>query len=236
MTHSTIHKLLLLSKFKTCLSSFHRYSQRFCWSCLPWRPIDCDSEIPLFLDYGDEWEQAWQEHVAQYPRPMDSMQPRYASAHYMNTQFGDTAIRTISEQEYDPYPRTLQVRCHHGILPDHPDPNADYLWTAVDIGCSCRVEDRYLSEISGRDQFLYTVTVEWKDDDGEDDLVTWLVRTQVPRSAVRFFDLPYTTNLHQPTSFRHEIGIPDDMFPDQWRNMKEEDDSSDYDEEAEVEE
>ena len=91
----------------------------------------------------------------------------------------------------------------------------------------------------GREQFLYTVTLEWaQDDDDDDGLVTWLVRTEVPRSAVRFFDLPYTTNLHQPEAFRHAMGFPDDLFPERWRNLIDEEEfeeEEDYDEEEEDE-
>jgi hypothetical protein len=48
--------------------------------------------------------------------------------------------------------------------------------------------------------------------------VTWVHRENVPRSAVAFFDKPGWTDIHLPNAFRHVIGIPDDIFPDQWKN------------------
>jgi hypothetical protein len=40
--------------------------------------------------------------------------------------------------------------------------------------------------------------------------------THVPRRAVRFSDKIYTTDQHLENAFRHEIGIPDAIFPQQW--------------------
>jgi len=198
---------------------------------------DIEAGEELFLDYGDDWEAAWQEHVAQYPRydNENNNHQRYASAHFMNAQFHDIPIRTAAEQEFDAYPSNLHIRCHSSLLPTLADPHAEYVWTAVDIGYPCRVEDRFRNDDdkNTEEHYLYTVVLE-VDEEEDDVVVAWLVRTDVPRSAIRFFDLPYTTNLQQPTAFRHEIGIPDEIFPEQWRNLKEEEDEVvDDDEESE---
>lgn len=39
-----------------------------------------------------------------------------------------------------------------------------------------------------------------------------------PREAIRFVDKPYKSDQHLDSAFRHEIGIPDDIFPLHWRN------------------
>jgi hypothetical protein len=43
---------------------------------------------------------------------------------------------------------------------------------------------------------------------------------EVPRAAIRFFDLPYTTDLHLRKAFRHEIGLPDALMNDAWRTVE----------------
>ena len=141
--------------------------------------------------------------------------PIYASAHYWNHQFGTFAVRTAEEQELDPYPDNLQIRCHSALL-QAADSKAEYVWSQVDYGFPCIVVDRFVEEGDNAHD-LYTVKCEWDED--EDNVVTWFTRTDVPRSALRFFDLPYTTDLQQPTAFRHEIGIPDEIFPERWRNL-----------------
>mmetsp|Transcript_2939 Transcript_2939/g.3359 ORF Transcript_2939/g.3359 Transcript_2939/m.3359 type:complete len:209 (+) Transcript_2939:3-629(+) len=42
--------------------------------------------------------------------------------------------------------------------------------------------------------------------------------TGVLRDYIKFADLPYTTDLHMMGTFRQPAGIPDDIFPDAWRN------------------
>jgi hypothetical protein len=45
-------------------------------------------------------------------------------------------------------------------------------------------------------------------------------RTRVPRHTIAFSDRPYTTDMHLPNAFRHPMMIPDDIFPEAWRNAK----------------
>jgi hypothetical protein len=177
----------------------------------------------LFLDYGDEWEQMWWEHVARYRPPENP----YISAHLWNEEFADTAILTEIQQHVDPYPDNLQIRCHSILMRDEANMYATYMWTDKDYGYSCRIVDRFRDDDKSFD--LYTVVLEWQPglDDDDDELaaqleyhrITWVERTDVPRSAIRFFDMPYTTDMHLSSTFRHKIGIPDEMFPDQWKNI-----------------
>jgi hypothetical protein len=53
------------------------------------------------------------------------------------------------------------------------------------------------------------------DDEGA---TTTLSRKDAPRNATKFFDLPYTTDMHLDTVFRHELEIPEDKFPNAWRD------------------
>eukprot|EP00977_Amphora_coffeiformis_P000406 scaffold108_cov162-Amphora_coffeaeformis.AAC.17 len=66
-----------------------------------------------------------------------------------------------------------------------------------------------------------------------------VLRTDIPREALRFFDVPGTSDLNTMGTFRHFIELPDDMLPDQWKDMaddeEEEDDEDGEDEDAEVE-
>lgn len=39
-----------------------------------------------------------------------------------------------------------------------------------------------------------------------------------PRESIRFVDKPYMSDQHLDSAFRHEIDLPDDMFPLHWRN------------------
>lgn len=43
-----------------------------------------------------------------------------------------------------------------------------------------------------------------------------------PRSGIYFFRQPYSGDQHLKHAFRHPIGIPDDIFPENWMNRKNE--------------
>ena len=195
------------------------------FSYIATRDIAANEE--LFMDYGDAWEEAWLEHVENYSYDkMPATTPKYASAHYWNHHMAEMSFRTIREQEIDPYPSNLQIRCHAKLLTVSVVPHAIYHW-GDNCGLACRILDRFenfdLPLSSSRE--LYTVEMELANDkqtqpneEGEVEVI-WIQRTDVPRSAIRFYNLPYTTDLHLETAFRHSIAIPDELLPPQWRNL-----------------
>ena len=62
--------------------------------------------------------------------------------------------------------------------------------------------------------FLYTVAARTKDREGFVDVY------DVPHAAIRLINRPYHSDMHETGVFRHYIEIPDDMFPQAWRNLR----------------
>ena len=214
------------------------------------RDIAPDEE--LFLDYGNEWEVAWQYHVQQYPYHTSSSShhhsptppsPKYMSAHEYNYYHSDDLLRTIEEQLVEPYPNNLQMRCHRSLYFGYGTALGVYEWTGRDYGLPCRILDRWIDRTivtSSLHMDLYTVQIEyvpahtvteqhyefqWSGTANDTtsrrtSTAIWVTRTDVPRSAIRFFDRPYTTDLHQPYTFRHYIQMKDELFPPQWKNLQ----------------
>jgi hypothetical protein len=215
---------------------------------------DIQPNEELFLDYGNEWEAAWQYHLQQYPYDQSDdhtssssskhpSTPKYISAHEYDYYHRDALIRTMDEQMVEPYPKNLQIRCHRSLYLRYSSTIAIYEWTGKDYGLPCRIIDRWIEPnivTSSVHMDLYTVQIEYVpihtvaeqhcSDKNQNDPTTasietrstaiWVTRTDVPRSAIRFFDMPYTTDLHQPYAFRHFIEINDDIFPSQWKNLQ----------------
>ena len=184
----------------------------------------------LFLDYGHNFDRAWYRYQGNARKQLfKTRSATYASGYQWNEAFAKALIRTQDEQAFDPYPDNIQVRCHYdvafGSLP------SDFRWHFDDYGYPCSIFDRFTEE----GETLYTVDVEIWPEAGSNNVlpnvesVTRVLRTDIPRQALRFFDVPGTSDLHLSGTFRHWIGIPDDMLPDLWRNLEEED----YDEEDE---
>lgn len=173
----------------------------------------------LFLSYGKEWQTAWSQYRKNAKHILAKRSPQYQSAYYWNEKLSTAPIRTEEEQEADPYPEHVQVRCHYDIVTGAA---SDFSWKTDDYGFACSVLDRFIEA----GQLLYTVDVELWPEAGynnkrpEVDKVRRVMKTDVPRHALRFFDVPGTSDLHLSSTFRHCIGLPNDMLPDLWRTVE----------------
>ena len=163
----------------------------------------------LLLDYGDAWIAAWERHVQNW-KPVANADS-YTSARLMNLYFPDSILRTELEQQYDPYPPHLELRCHKGLF--NAAGKTQFRWTINDVGMPCRVLARDIRKDDG--QVLYSVELEYHHGKNK---VTRTQRSDVPRHSMAFVDVPFSTDLHLRNAFRHPIGIPDDIFPPQWTN------------------
>jgi hypothetical protein len=65
----------------------------------------------------------------------------------------------------------------------------------------------------------------YHDTDDAEDKMTYVsydkeVVFAAPRDAFQFLDAPYSRDHYLHKSFRHPMMIPDDIFPDSWRNLR----------------
>jgi len=172
----------------------------------------------LFLDYGDEWEQAWHEHANAWQQVEDRKE--YISATQFNSMYSDDRVRTQEEQKLHPYPDNLDINCHWSLAKDEEDEwiymdyiespkNLDPLeWKRDRKGLKCQIlEHNHFND-------TYTVSiVHMQNGEYAAELVN-----EVPRKGISFVDVPYTTDLHLLNAFRHPLGLPDEMVPAVWRN------------------
>ena len=52
--------------------------------------------------------------------------------------------------------------------------------------------------------------------------------TNYPRESIRYFYKPYRSDAHFENAFRHHIEIRDEIFPEQWKNLKENEKESSF--------
>lgn len=186
------------------------------------RDIDPGEEI--FLDYGDEWDQAWREHVAkwqQYVKDHRDEVASYTSARQLNANKRTPLYTEFDQIESPKYPSNVEIRCEKVFLDndDWEDFAANntidaYLRTHRDELLPCEILRVKL--IDG--QLRYTVVM--REEDPEDDsLLVNHLEEHLPREAIRFVDKPYTSDMFLLNAFRHDMRIPDDMFPRAWRNV-----------------
>jgi hypothetical protein len=179
----------------------------------------------ILIDYGNRWEQAWNDHVRSW-KP-DALYSDYSPAWKLNDY--TMPVRTKDEQLSNPYPRNVIMLCYVGALDaDQPGELGNgqlvYKWTfdkdlyhTTINAFPCEILERageYIDTANSirPDAERYKVRA-WRLEE-----LPWTV-THVPRRAIEFFDAKDKSELHLRNAFRHEMDLPDDMLPLAWINM-----------------
>jgi SET domain len=178
---------------------------------------DINEGEEIFLDYGDEWEEAWMAHVRNW-KAVEGAE-RYKSSTDFNSGEGGK-LPTIFEQlsgKAAPFPPNVAFKCDNAYT------------NAWDIGTLKHFQEFHLPDYWEctilRSKYLdngldvYDVHIYRN---GNNDVLPSenYISRGIPRVAIRFYDTPYTHDIHLPNAFRHDIRIPDELFPDVWRNKK----------------
>ena len=168
------------------------------------RDIQAGEEV--LMDYGPEWEAAWNEHVKNW-------KPVPGSENYVHSgDWKEPYLRTEEELKTNPYPDNLHTMCieSYGV-----GDNGEFVFVPIVRETTfrkyCDVTDR---REDGEGGYLYDVDLKLDEDDDE----SWIHVKNVDASGVQLYDIPYTTDWHMPNVFRHEIAIPDDIMPPTWHN------------------
>lgn len=158
----------------------------------------------IFMDYGEEWQAAWDEHVRTW-------EPLQGAEHYKHASEWEGPLLTEEEQKETPYPPNLMTLCTESYSHDE---TGDLIFIPIlretPLRIHCSVIDRTQDD-NGR----YLYTVRYRDDQSDTRIVK-----NVPEEGVELKDRLRTADWHMKNAFRHEIMIPDDMFPESWKNRK----------------
>lgn len=187
------------------------------------RDIYPDEEITF--DYGAEWQSAWQEHVLNYDAPRRG----YIPAFELNKKL-DLKIPTVYESHDEQFLDVLtSCRDHYFVAPtndvepfrfgfegedDFDDIYLCRILQRFDMGTTTTEDDRYIAEVFTRKHFYYL------DEDIEETVydIPVMILFDLPRDAFIFRDIPYKRDHQQEFAFRHDMRIPDEIFPQIWRN------------------
>jgi hypothetical protein len=186
---------------------------------------DIQPDEEIFIDYGIEWEEAWERHVSNWKSPCkDGQRALSSSTIYRmnhdkhNSDYHDwtadhfslcskrdltqphEAFQLLNNEKLNTVSRKrfAVVNQYEGIDADHE--GFLYVQSSGDR-YPCRVRNNdYESFIAIL--FLDHYVIEVYED--------------MPSTNVYFVPKPYKSNLHLPSAFRHDIKIPDDIFPKHW--------------------
>lgn len=183
----------------------------------------------LFLDYGDLWETEWNSLKEDWQTFDRTFLDNYVSATEYNDLYANDPLYTSEELlSFNPHPDNLSLRCHFLLdSDDYTTAEGIFLydsekteelahnwqdWIGDNTGVACEVLQRLEYDAAPN---RYVVRFERKEENN-----VFRIVSNVPREAIKFFDNPYTTDMHMLGAFRQPIGIPDDMLPDAWRRTK----------------
>ena len=170
------------------------------------RDIEKDEEI--FIDYSDEWQQAWDQHVQKWNPPPGSHQ--YQPASILN-EMHDAVIRTVSEGSYNP--ETDKILYCREIYREYAGAHEE---SPYDFQ-TCRALHRYV----GPDGEYRYIVETFSEIEGE-----WFcferghfIIFDLPRDGFNFRDALYALDHSQRWAFRHDLRIPDELMPEAWKNL-----------------
>lgn len=217
----------------------------------------------VLINYGEEWQQAWDEHVKKWqPISVESDYNNltlwtklsdhsnghggYVRAEVLNED-QETPLRTVEEQLTDPYPHNVEIQCQVNVnhesaylfepetIPyftrdweEERDDPADEDHKHIH---PCNITQRYELDNDSEDdsededgqkrvEYFYTVVIQGAKQSNELDPITERHEIMdVPRDAISFVDIHYTSDVFLKHAFRHEMKLPDEIFPKAWMNL-----------------
>ncbi len=227
---------LSLEEVKALRSDSSLSASGFMMDYIATRDIQPGEEI--LMDYGTKWEQAWFDHAKEW-KPLQNAKA-YSPSYVMDDVAG--LVRTEKEQALHPYPSNVMTGCFYrysnherndGIAANMGKPQGEattvkwkmdrYTFDYDNLRpCSIMQRDEEINN-QGQSQVSYTVMMKnWQGMKKEEIIPKGEIHVvnSVPRQAIRFLDKMYSTDQHLVDAFRHEIQIPDDVFPSQWLDLR----------------
>jgi hypothetical protein len=203
----------------------------------------------IFFDYGIEFENSWKTHVRDWKprqRPEDWISATQANAETKRIlpQFISGDLRKHVEHPY----LFLGCQFHKSemdasfvyakpnkhwrnltdteILSSYSENGSSFSYRYKDLGYAKHADISHwpCSVLLEEDKpGTYTVQIhqnQWERPTSwhKNDLPRIL--TGYKRSSLHYFVRPYKSDQQMEGAFRHPLGIPDDMFPEQWKNLK----------------
>jgi hypothetical protein len=176
---------------------------------------DIDAHEEIFVDYGVEWQIAWEIHVANWV-------PIQRLADSLNADL-DSIVPTEKEWMWQHGDINIQssavnLWCYNTYRELQGLPGTDAL------AYPCKVVQRRFDNMSNSHVYVAEI-VERRQNTEHDtcdeifDEVLWTL----PRDAFSYggFNELYDTNQYlMPSTFRHEMSIPDSLMPQAWKNSK----------------
>lgn len=181
--------------------------------------IVCFFIIQILIDYGLGWEEAWDAHVGQW-KPPSTFTHHKSLKNFLKRRLN---LKTVDEQKEEPYPENMITVCYYYADEDDKKVEEEDEERVVS-GAKFLVHhdlDQYDSllpcDIMKR-HFDMSYTVRILPKSGVIKKPITLVN--FPGKAITLRIKSYMTDQSLPNAFRHYLEINDEIFPEQWKDLK----------------
>ena len=207
------------------------------------RDIAEDEEV--LLNYGEAWERAWEQHSELWSPPVDA--GNYTAAHVFDDKTQHPVLRTVEEQDENPYPSNVDMKCmvrytrplnpYEDVLDEDAEESiveTNFVWEhpIADLALRelgvwpflrpCRILARVSNSLSEQNFYNYTIEVlngESQERDSEIRPYERVIAAGLPRSAFRFLEKRFFADVYIEDAFRMPMAMGDDQFPDEWKSV-----------------
>ncbi|KAL7545600.1 hypothetical protein ACHAWF_008953 [Thalassiosira exigua] len=169
---------------------------------------DINEGDEVFVDYGPEWAEAWKKHIERWEPPKGA--ETYLSPQELN---GDHSLPIPTHEEDDTLiSETIVAWCRFSNRRRRSEEDK-HEWLRTDMYREEHRVTRVVDRARGDSDGVFTYTVELQIGDG-------YVVKNVPRKALSFTPKHYGSDSFVRGVFRHEMMIPDEIFPNAWKNVR----------------
>jgi len=164
----------------------------------------------MTMDYGDEWDQAWKEHVVNW------VPPKSAEGYLHSSKFELEYLRTPQELLEEPYPWNLHTLCTGSYKMHDGEIVNTYFSPVENQGSTNLLPCRVLERVQENEDYFYTIELQM----GGDNVV---IAQGYPHNidGIQLYDKAYSPMWHMKEAFRHKLYVPDDVFPEIWMTNRE---------------
>lgn len=171
----------------------------------------------ITIDYGKQWEQAWKKHIMSWVPPEGHQ--KFIPPQELNADM-TSPLRTYAEDK-TMYSEHIDLYCQFS---SESIDGKKAEWDEAELDTNDHRVNRILRRRTVKEEgelgqyYVYDLEL-LVEIEGEPEAMMLYRVNNVERKAISFYFKSYHSDMFVQGAFRHEMMIPDDMFPRAWRNI-----------------
>jgi hypothetical protein len=209
---------------------------------------DIEAGEEIYMDYGEDWEEAWDKHVREW-QPPTGVFTKYKPLEQFVEENKEKPILTDKEQLDNPYPGNIGFFCYFSPhiseehMPFETEPSLALFEEVKDHFSQTRnsLIDKLAVDFDTLPAEMQQITIisnDWfgcevidRSETGDKYIVRFygdafaarvpfpVIMKNLPRSGIKTVPKPFLVDAYLPGTFRHPIMLKDEIFPSHWKDL-----------------